>query len=321
MPLTLEQIFAFRSVSDVQLSPDGRRFAFVVGDNHTTLLEVDGQPVRISRSSIWVCSTAPGALPYQLTRGPRSDSLPRWSPGGETVAFLSDRAVLGQRQIYTLAVPDHGPKGLLQDSSVDDGAQPLTDILGDIPTPRGLNAVQWDPSGRSILFLLEEQADDVEHAFGDDVLEYEEHPAFVRVYRVDVQTKSLVVVSPRSVGQIWEFSPGPDGKIAAVVSAAPFEWSWYSCRLVCCSSDDDGDSDVRELASPTSDGGGQSPPQSRQVAQPQWSNDGKRIAFVSSTWSDRGCVAGTLMICNADGSVSDRPLPLTPNLISQCFMH
>ena len=116
------------------------------------------------------------------------------------------------------------------------------------------------------MFLLEEQADSIGgHAVGDDVLEYEEHPAFVRVYRVDVRTKSLAVVSPRSAGQIWEFSPGPGGEIAAVVSAAPYEWSWYSCRLVCFPSGD-GDGEVRELASPTSDGGGKSPPQSRQVS-------------------------------------------------------
>lgn len=194
------------------------------------------------------------------------------------------------------------------DSTTDDGAQALTDIIGNIPTPRGLNAVQWDPDGRSIAFLLEEQTESTNRAFGDDALEYEEHPAFVRVYRVDILTKALTVVSPRSVGQIWEFSPGPEGKIAAVVSAAPFEWSWYACRLVSFAGidgdDDDQSATVRELASPTSDGGGKSPPQSRQVAQPQWSPDGQRIAFVTSTWSDRGCVAGTLMVCNSDGSVS-----------------
>jgi Tol biopolymer transport system component len=263
--------------------------------------------VRISRSSVWVCSTAPGAVPYQLTHGPRSDSLPRWSPGSDTIAFLSDRAVVGQSQIYTMAVPDQ-PRNDLGESTVDDGAQALTDVVGDIPTPRGLNAVQWDPDGRSIAFLLEEQTQSIDREFGDDALEYEEHPAFVRIHRVDIETKTLRVVSPRSVGQIWEFSPGPGGKIAAVVSATPFEWSWYSCRLVSFAGSDGDEDDqsatVRELASPTSDGGGKSPPQSRQVAQPQWSNDGQRIAFVTSTWSDRGCVAGTLMVCNADGSVS-----------------
>ena len=271
----------------------------------TSSLCVASRPVRVSRSSIWVCSTAPGAVPFQLTHGPRSDSLPRWSPDSNTSAFLSDRAVVGQSQIYTLAVPDR-PCNDPQESSTNDRAQALTDVVGDIPTPRGLNAMQWDPDGLSITFLLEEQTERIEREFGDDDLEYEEHPAFVRIHRVDVETKALRVISPRSVGQIWEFSPGPGGKIAAVVSATPFEWSWYSCRLVSFTGsdgDDDQSATIRELASPTSDGGGKSPPQSRQVAQPQWSHDGQRIAFVTSTWSDRGCVAGTLMVCNADGSV------------------
>lgn len=305
MSLSLDDIFAFRSVSDVQLSPDGRRFAFVVGDNYTTLLDVDnGQPARVSRSSIWVCLTSPEATPYQLTHSPRSDSLPRWSPDSKILAFLSDRAMVGQRQIYTIAVDN---LDLEKPNATDDKANALTDIVGDIPSPRGLNAVQWDPDGNSILFLLEERAESTERDFGDDALEFEEHPAFVRVHRVHLQTKAVAVVSPRSAGQIWEFSPGPDGQVAAVVSAAPFEWSWYACRLVSFVGSDGNEcqsATIRELASPTSDGGGKSPPQSRQVAQPQWSPDGKRIAFVASTWSDRGCVAGTLMVCNADGSVS-----------------
>jgi dipeptidyl aminopeptidase/acylaminoacyl peptidase len=328
MALTLDEILAFCSVSDVQLSPDGERFAFVVGDNHTTLLEVEKQPVRVSHSHIWLCGVSPGSVARQLTRGPRSDSLPRWSPDGETLAFLSDRAVLGQSQIYTLRVAVDATAAESTDD--DDGAAALTDVVGDIPTPRGLNAVQWDPDGQSIAFLLEEQPEHgdaaaAEREFGDDALEYEAHPAFVRVYRVAVGSKVLSVVSPVSAGQIWEFAPGPGGSIAAVVSDSPFEWSWYACRLVAFGGDDEADEKVRELASPMSDGGGKSPAQSRQVAQPQWSPDGQKIAFVTSTWSDRGCVAGTLMVVNADGTVTAslaaRVHLLKPLTGSACSMH
>ena len=66
MSLSLEEIFAFRAVSDVQLSPDGRRFAFVVGDNHTTLLELEGR---------YVCPSLPslcrGAMFTREERGQR----------------------------------------------------------------------------------------------------------------------------------------------------------------------------------------------------------------------------------------------------------
>lgn len=251
--LTLEDIFAFQGATDVQLSPDGLRFAYVSGDNHTTLLPGDetptGQPARISRSAIFLCDAAPGSEPRRLTSGPRGDSLPRWSPDGTSLAFLSDRAVLGQRQIYSLTVPRS--LSALPEEGEDDGAMPLTSVKGDIPTPRGLNAVQWNPDGKSIAFLLEEQpatAADNEAAFGDDALEYEAHEEFVRVYRVDVVTGSLSVVSPISAGQVWEFAPGPGGQIAAVVSASPFEWSWYACRLVLF--DDASGDDITELASP-----------------------------------------------------------------------
>ena len=71
MPLSLEDIFAFRSVSDVQLSPDGRRFAFVVGDNHTTLLELDGQYVHSMDDEL---SAASFCLPLPTAVGHASRS-------------------------------------------------------------------------------------------------------------------------------------------------------------------------------------------------------------------------------------------------------
>ena len=231
MALTIDDILAFRSVSDVQLSPDGAQFAFVVSANHTTLDKADdGELRRCTGSAIWLCGAQPGSEARQLTFGPAlgSDSLPRWSPDGATLAFLSDRAdVGGQRQIYTMPVPRGGG------GSDDDGAQAVTDVQGDIPTPRGLNAVQWDPDGASIAFLLEETIEGQgERALGDDAIEYEAHEQFVRVNRLDLATSRVAPISPRAAGQIWEFAPGPGGKIAAVVSEAPFEWSWYGCRLV-----------------------------------------------------------------------------------------
>ena len=89
--------------------------AFVLSDNHTTVEEQAGELQRFSRSAIWLVPAAADAasppleshpaVPRQLTDGGRGDTLPRWSPDGRWLAFLSDRGGLGrggQRQIWLL---------------------------------------------------------------------------------------------------------------------------------------------------------------------------------------------------------------------------
>src|SRR5690349_24065496 len=111
--LTPEDVLAFRLVEDAQISPDGSCVAFVVGDSFKS-------DSKWPKSTIWVVDTA-GGEPRQLTAGPRTDTLPRWSPDGQKLAFLSDRLKDGQRQVFLM--------------SRDSGeALPLTDIQGAIPT-------------------------------------------------------------------------------------------------------------------------------------------------------------------------------------------
>ncbi len=85
-PMTVEDVLALRSVSDPQISPDGRWVAYVV-----TELDFEEDA---ARSAIWIVSTDGGA-PFQLTRGPKGDDTPRWSPDGRWLAFLSQR---GEKQ-------------------------------------------------------------------------------------------------------------------------------------------------------------------------------------------------------------------------------
>lgn len=141
--LTPEDVLGFKNVEDTQISPDGTLVAFVVGDS----FKVD---TKWPRSTIWLVATADGE-PRQLTSGSRTDALPRWSPDGCQLAFLSDRLVEGQRQVFVIA-RDGGE------------AMPLTSIAGAIPTPRGLNALQWSPDGCSLAFLMEDSETDEERA-------------------------------------------------------------------------------------------------------------------------------------------------------------
>src|SRR5438093_990479 len=112
-------------VTDPQLSPDGRRVAFVV----TTLSEERNEYL----ANIWVVDVAGGA-PRRFTAGPRRDLEPRWSPDGTRLAFLSERAPKDKLQLYVMPA---------------DGGEPakLTAL------EHGVSSLAWSPDGSRLAFV------------------------------------------------------------------------------------------------------------------------------------------------------------------------
>src|SRR5262245_24966647 len=84
-----KDITRIRWVSDAQLSPDGRRVAFVV----TTLDEDRDEYL----SNVWIVDVD-GGEPRRFTTGPKRDTAPRWSPDGRFLAFLSERDGAGTKK-------------------------------------------------------------------------------------------------------------------------------------------------------------------------------------------------------------------------------
>jgi dipeptidyl aminopeptidase/acylaminoacyl peptidase len=123
--MTPQDITRIRFGSDPQLSPDGRRVAFVV----TMLCEEQDEYL----SNIWVVDTT-GGEPRRFTTGPKRDTAPRWSPDGTRLAFVSERVPKQQAQLYVMPA---------------DGGEPmrLTDLRNGVVNP------VWAPDSTRLAFV------------------------------------------------------------------------------------------------------------------------------------------------------------------------
>ncbi len=94
-PFTVEDLVILKRVGDPQVSPDGRRVAYV--QRETDLEAGKG------RTSLWLLDLAhPGSTPRRLTDGKANDSSPRWASDSRALYFLSERS--GSTQVWQLSL-------------------------------------------------------------------------------------------------------------------------------------------------------------------------------------------------------------------------
>ncbi len=77
---SVEDLLKIRRVGDPQVSPDGKRVAFTIGD-----VNFDANR---TVTQIYIMSSAGGDM-KQLTNGASSASSPRWSPDGKKLAYVN----------------------------------------------------------------------------------------------------------------------------------------------------------------------------------------------------------------------------------------
>src|SRR5882672_7334472 len=89
---TIDDLLTIKSVGGTQISPDGKWVAYTVGygDFKTDAFV----------TQIWLAQSDTGKS-FQLTRGDKSSTNPRWSPDGKWLAFLSNR-LEDKNQIFVI---------------------------------------------------------------------------------------------------------------------------------------------------------------------------------------------------------------------------
>lgn len=122
---TVEDLLKVRRVGDPQVSPDGKKVAFTIGD-------VNFEANRVI-THIYVVSIDGGEI-KQLTTGDKSSTSPRWSPDGKKIAYTT------------------GGQLWVMDSDGDNKDQ-ITKISTDAAAP------VWSPDGRWIAFTSDVHPD------------------------------------------------------------------------------------------------------------------------------------------------------------------
>ncbi|MBE0643263.1 MAG: PD40 domain-containing protein, partial [Bacteroidetes bacterium] len=188
-PFTVEEMYRLGRVSDPQVAPNGESVLYVV-----TYYSIETNK---SNSDIWKIGIT-GENAVRLTDAPGSDSRPRWSPDGMSIAFISSRD--NGPQIWTM-----NPDG--------SGLTRVTNIS------TGIDAFEWTPTGTHFLYsssVYPDCKDDECNRVRDE--EKEKNPVKARLidklpYRVWNSWKddkySHVFVLPSAGGISRDLTPGP----------------------------------------------------------------------------------------------------------------
>jgi dipeptidyl aminopeptidase/acylaminoacyl peptidase len=259
-----EDVYELAWVSDPRLSPDGRTVAFVVNGVDREANDYD--------SAVWTVPADGSARPRRVTFGPSKDLLPRWSPDGSRLAFVSKRGPNGEdaAQLYVLPVAGGGEAIRLTEG------------------PEDVSEVEWAPDGTRLAFVT--RVRDPEYGEADDRARAPRR--FTRLqYKLDSvgwtgdRPRHLFVVDADgsnppiqlTTGEAEDHHPSwsPDGTRIAFVSARHPDWDTDTLSDLYVVSAAGGEPEVLTATDGTSDA-------------PSWSPDGTRIAhrFIPGRFDD-----------------------------------
>jgi dipeptidyl aminopeptidase/acylaminoacyl peptidase len=262
-----------------KLSPDGQRLAWVVRRQGKPLVEIakaDGSDARAATS---------------IKPGSCSQTDIAWAPDSRHLAFLSDCGNKDRRSDLYLADADDSA-GLKKLATLKGPAQDLS----------------WAPDGHALGFLYVENgtrrasalaaAKPATGEIGVDGMEVQ------RVAEVDAAGGEPRLLSPAG-SHVYEFAWSPDARQLAYVAAPPpGDNNWWIAKLMV--QDARAGAAPRVAVDPAATRGSL---RGLQIALPQWSPDGRRIAFIGGLMSDQGATGGDIYAVSTDGG---EPANLTP---------
>jgi dipeptidyl aminopeptidase/acylaminoacyl peptidase len=132
---TPDLMLKVKRVGPVVPSPDGSRVAFVVSE-----------AVMEGEKSEWVSqihiAASDGSSAFQLTRGEKSATSPRWSPDGQSIGFLSPR-VVDKAGVFIIRVAGGEAEQITSEKEA-------------------ISSFAWAPDGKSIAFVMPRPKSDAE---------------------------------------------------------------------------------------------------------------------------------------------------------------
>ncbi len=268
------------------ISPDGRTVAWVapianVGERiHLRLLHGTADSTRIISLS--------RAKAQGSNECDQSDIA--WSPDSRQIAFVSDCATPGQRQIFlsNVAADSSGPS--------DNSQTPhqLTSVKG------YLHDLAWSPNGRQLGFLFVENAtrlpnpmDAIKPQIGvisTQTMAEVQRIAVINIAAADREMSQVNQVTPANL-HVYEFDWAPDStRLAYIAAAPPGDDNWYVAQLYTQSVDGGA---PHSIVQPKT-----------QIAVPRWSPDGKQITFIGGLMSDEGVTGGDIYLVPSAGGAA-----------------
>lgn len=210
-----------RRISDPQISPDGKRIAFVV----TELAEGERSD-NPRKSDIWMVATDGQSPAKRFLAGEKSETLPRWSPNGRWLAFLSDRGETSATE------KDRKPsmKQLWLIPADGGEAQQMTRLKGEVTD------FQWSPDGRHIALLSADPPTPEEESRQekkDDRVYVDHEWKYVRLHDFDVATRETKLITRQdfNVNRV-EWSPGGNELALVISSTSDLDDVYWHSRLV-----------------------------------------------------------------------------------------